>query len=136
LALLLCELLFLYIMHYVLILSSQHDSWTHLSGPPPHTSFTWAHQPHTLFQVGLRFQPAATWAGHHDRPSTWVGHPLPSKANNWFKKVNRHEFEPKIYKVSNILLTTKLQFPLCRYSVFNVVILISAMHYQFRPKIS
>jgi hypothetical protein len=117
------------------------SSWTR---PPPPTamwahhptpSSTWAHQPHTLFQVGLPPQPSTTWAGHHHRPSTWSGHPLPTEANNWLKKVYRHGFKPKTYKVSNILLTTKLQFSLCLYSVFDIVILISAMHYQFRPKI-
>jgi hypothetical protein len=106
--------------------------WAHHPTP----SSTWARQPHTLFQVGLPPQSATTWAHHHHQPCTWAGHPLPSEAYNWFKIVNRHGFEPKTYKVSNILLTNKLQFPLCPYSVFSIVILMSAMHYQFRPKIS
>jgi hypothetical protein len=82
----------------------------------------------------------AMWAHHPTPSSKWTYHPNATLFHRrqiiGSKKVYKHEFEPNTYKVSNILLTTKLQLRLCLYSVFNIIILISAMHYQFMPKIS
>jgi hypothetical protein len=49
------------------------------------------------------------------------------------KKVWKHGLKPKTFKLRYILLTTKLHFYLCLYSIFSIFIVIIAIHYQFSP---
>jgi hypothetical protein len=97
-------------------------------GPPPHTVFHMGQlAPHPLPSG-----PTTPTGWHMDQPpppvATWAGHPhLHRRPIIASKKVYTYGFKHKTYKVSNILLTTNLQFPLSLYSIFNIFILTSAM---------